>query len=524
MSSLGYSNAIWLRFFRELGFFLRVGRETLDLKDRFRRERTQILNLNDATSATAHFTALTLAGVVFGTNTDEDGSIYVRFVVNGGNWDVNFYKATGASGLVAHVTALAASGTAALVADNSSGLSGSLTIGATIAAEANDRHRVRVVSDWKKEILSLWPSDGTTDDDAYSRGVAQRMLSDLDALEQQKLDRIVSALNEFMLGDEDNPVGRGAAFLNQAESTLLSERVVTDNDGSVRRVRTGLLEVLRVSMADEATGSEQDIIQRVVDALTVTFDAGNKGLFAMADHTPEQNAPIGTWRFHCVRGADTGDVGRETFDGVFTETNTDRRITLRGLVIDQAWKGPEGIGSITLTRLPDKTGDNSHLNLANETDASLSIVGETNANTDQGILYWKITANGATWDVAFYKSSARATGDKVAEVLAIATATAFSATPKNGSGLTVNWKTGSAPVTTTTGTLDLKPAYAENDNNVPDRFEFTTSLTSAGLGARTIQRMLNYFLNGDTSGSEQIDDDVIATANVSWGPYITTDN
>ena len=57
-----------------------------------------------------------------------------------------------------------------------------------------------------------------------------------------------------------------------------------------------------------------------------------------------------------------------------------------------------------------------------------------------------------------------------------------------------------------------------------DKFEITTSETSTGKAMRIIRRMFNFFLNGDTSGSESVDDDMMAVANVAFGPYIVESN
>ena len=80
--------------------------------ERSRLTRTQVVNFGDRKSATPHITALTLSGVVYGTNTSADGLLYVRFVANGGNWDVSLYTGTGASGLVGKATNVAEIGRA----------------------------------------------------------------------------------------------------------------------------------------------------------------------------------------------------------------------------------------------------------------------------------------------------------------------------------------------------------------------------------------------------------------------------
>lgn len=523
MPSLGYSNTVWKRFARELAFFLRRARKSFEDFDRDFRERVQVVNMNDATSATAHLTSVTLTGVHLGTNTSEDGKLYVRFVANGGNWDVSLYKATGGGGAdeMAKATNVAASATGTLVAQNSSGLAGTVTLGATIAAESNDRHYLIVHVDYRGELVKLWPSDGTTDDDVPSRSAATRMLNDLANLERQKQRRIVQGLQEWALSAVDNPLGRGNAFLESAETALLSEVVLEDGSGAVSRLRTGWLERLRIAMRDEATGSEQDVLQRVVDAGSVTFASTNAGAGTVADHTPEDHCPIGRWVFSCVQGENDGAGGREAFDGYFQETNTDRRITFSGLRVGQSWKGPEGFGPITLARSLTKSGDGSNNVLAAASGCTVS--GETSNNTDAGVLYIKTTANGSNWDVSFHKSTNRLDSDKVAEATNVAASAAFQATPKNASGLYVTWTLGGTVSAGSTITLDLNFFYSQNSDNTTDSFELETTLTSSGKCSKIVQRLLNYKLNGDSSGNELLADTFMADVN-TFVPYLVTDN
>ena len=71
---------------------LSVMRLMKELHDRFTRERIQAVNENDATSATPHFTSVSLSGVRFGVNTAEDGTLPVR-ITGAGPFTVSLYKA-----------------------------------------------------------------------------------------------------------------------------------------------------------------------------------------------------------------------------------------------------------------------------------------------------------------------------------------------------------------------------------------------------------------------------------------------
>ena len=521
MSDLGKTNAVWLRYLREHSFFLRLARKLEDDRRKMVRERVQVVNQNDVTSATAHFTSVTLTGVEFGSNTSEAGGLFVRLVANASNWDVHIYTAAGASGEVASITNLAASATGTLVAQNSSGLGGTVTLGATIAAEADDKHQLLVFPDYKLELLKLWPSDGTTDEDTASHAAAVRMLARLASLYGQMLTTVRTGLSEWALSASDNPLARGNRYLEAAESSLLSDTAQKDSSGNVTRLRRGFFEVQRSAQEDETTGSEQDIIKRVIAASAGSFDSNNDGLGTLASHTPEGHCPVGKWRFECVRGVGNTNGGKEEFSGTFTATNSDASFTFTDLRVKQSFKGPLGFGAVTLLRTLSKTGDGSNVNLGAVSTFSTS--GESESNTDGGVLYWKTTLAGATNDISFYKSSNMASGDLVAKLSGAADAASTqTAVAQNGSGLSLVFDVGTDPVLDASGTLDLNFFHVQNASNVPDKFEVDTTLTSEGKGSRVLAELFGAYMNTETSGSEQVDDDLIAGAN-TFVPYIDED-
>jgi hypothetical protein len=77
MSNLAQTQAEWTRLFRELGFMLGVDKYLDDVARKFDslRNRVQVVEEN---SVNAFTNTWTLSGVVFGTNTDESGLLYVR--------------------------------------------------------------------------------------------------------------------------------------------------------------------------------------------------------------------------------------------------------------------------------------------------------------------------------------------------------------------------------------------------------------------------------------------------------------
>lgn len=522
MSNLGRSAAEWKALVGEelAGLILAPMRELRELEDKFTLERTQIRNLGDRASATPHITALTLSGVVYGTNTSADGKIYVRFVVDGSGWDVNIYKATGGGGgdLVAHVDALAASGTAALVADNSSGLSGSITLGATITGDTSDNHVLEVVVDYPARLPMVLTQDGTVEDDQFSRRDLQAAYAEVAGLIRQAKARLRAVTERWALASAGNPVARGNAFTGTSYTVLASDGVSEDSDGNVTRTRTGWFYFLKDAMEDEGTGGEQDVVRRVLAAGAGSFDSGNDGSGTVSSHTPLENALPGTWVFECSDAT----LGAERFSYLFT--STDSTVIERGTagpVVGQQWSGPRGFGPITVTRTLTKSNDGSNNVFA--ATSGCTVTGENSSNTNDGDIYVSTTANGSNWDISFYKASSRHSSTLVAKATNVAASAAFTATPQNASGLTIAWTLGGTVSAVSNVTLSLNPFKAENANGVPDKFTVAVTLSAgAGLIQTILAEEFGAFLNSDTSGSESISDGCAKAG--TFTAYLVQDN
>ncbi len=510
--NLAKTQAQWTRLLgREVGAsFFAPMREAREQFDKFSRERTQIVPLTQL--MTVNVAALSLAGVDAGVNTAVDGSLWARFTANGGNWDVSFYKAAGAGGgdEVASITNVADGATSALTEENASGISGSITLGAAVVAVADDYFKMLVVVDYPARLPKVFTQVDGIEQDPRGRQLLTALYARCRDRRQAEIDDIKATLQTYLCTKESksSPLARGNAFNSSAETSLATDEEVTDGDsGNVSRKRNGLLPIMSINMQDEATGGEQDIPQRVVAAGAGAFDSGNALLATVASHTPSEKTPIGVWTFQCDDGADTGALGRETFSGGFAATDgSGETFSFSGVRIERDFTGPRGIGPFRIRRTYSKTGDGSNLNLAAVTTGILT--GESDANTEEGtgLLYWKIVANGSNWDVEFYRDSLRT--KLVAKATNYATGAAFQATEQNSSGLTVTWTVGSAPVTTTTGTLACNPAFVENaSRGLPDRFTITTSLSgTAGVWQTMLAEELNATLNSDTAGSASIPD------------------
>jgi hypothetical protein len=526
VANLAKTQAQWTRLLgRELGgLILAPIRIMRELEDLFSRERIQIWNLGDRASSTPHITALTLAGVDYGNNTSTEGRLYVRFVVNGGNWDVKLFKATGGGGSdeVARATNVAASATGTLSAQNSSGLTGSVTLGASITADATDLHQLLVQVDFPARLPKVLTQTDSIDDDQFSRQVLSEAYATCARNARSSINALKRAGERWALSDgQRNPVARGNAFSSTAETALVRDETKDDGDGNISRRRTGWFYFIKDAMEDEGTGGEQDLVRVVPSATAGSFESGNDGQGAVASHTPQEKCPAGRWTFRCVKGVDTGDLGAEEFEGEFASTTSDEEsFTFSGVVVKKSWTGPRGFGPISITRTYTKSGDNSHLNLAN---GGVTVVGETNDNTDGGILYWQIDSNASNWDISFFSSSTRTSQYLVAKATNKATAAAFEASPQNSSGLTVNWTVGSAPVNGTQGTLDVNGFHVENSGGVPDQFSITTSVAaSPGLYQTILGEEFDAQLNSDTSGSESIPDNYVKQG--TFPPFVALDN
>lgn len=514
--NLGYSNTLWEAFWDRFLLLVRMSRSLIETRDRFRDRRTQVVNIDPL----GNITTITLAGIRYRTNTSQDGKLYARFVANGGDWDVTLYKATGggAGNAVAHVTALADGGTAALVADNSSGISGSITIDGTVTGDITDGHQLHVYQDWRADVDATFDRTDAQGEDLKTIEAMTSAINDIEGLMDQAVSRMVQLFSEFMVGDpaNRNDRGYGSKFLKEAFSNLLSETIETDpTSGAVGRLRKGAFEALRLAMVDEATGSTQSVERRLTAAAAGVAVTGNDGQGAIASHTPEAHCPTGTYTFTCVRGLGNGGGGQEEFEVTFASNVDDRTKTHSGRArVAQAFKGEDGFGGssgITITRTFTKTGDGSNLHLATVA-SGWTVSGEREVNTSSGVLYWKIVEETpTTWAVEFYRAASMQAGDLVARSTAVAASTAFQAVERRGSGLTINGTNGSAPVNGTTGTIDLNFFTTQNTTGRPDAFTVAVSLTSTGIISKVMSELPflsnnGYRLNGVAASSELISD------------------
>lgn len=527
MTDLNRTDAQWKDgLFRKLGLGLRLGRTLLELRDRFREERVQVLNVLDK-NANVHADdgSITLAGVKYGINTSEDGKLFMR-VTGSGPYTVSLYKATGGGGSDKVAEGSAAAGAVATLAEqNSSGLTGTLKLAGSVTAEADDVHYLRPYLDWRSDAKSIF--DGSADipgDDSRALFAFYDLANDLGSSAEAMLARLDTWFSEFLVSSADNTRAYGAEWLDSAEGTLISEASSDGGSGDITRIRSGVLQDLLLAMQDETTGATQYVVRRLLAGGAATADAGNAGSGAIASHTPEAQCPIGTYYITCAAGIGTGDGGAEQFRVTFSSSEDDTSFAMSELLtIKQSYKGVLGFGPITLTRTLSKTGDGSNLNLS-DVSSGWSTTAESEDNTSAGTLYWKVLANGSNWDFSFYKAAAMSdSADLVAKAENIATGATFTATAKLGSGLTVTGQAGSGPVAATSGELRLNFFSVQNASNKPDRLSLAVTQTSTGKGQWLAHKLLDFKFNATASGSETIPDGLLGEAN-TWEPFATEDN
>lgn len=512
MADLGKTDAEWTRLLgREFGLCgLAPIRLLREIRDRFRLTRTQVRVMNDVDGNVGG--DVTLAGVDPGNNCTELGLFYVR-ITGSGPYTVSLYKATGGGGsdLMAQGSG-SAGATVTLSASNSSGVTGTWKLAGSVTAVIDDSLQVQAFVDFLGLLHTVFTENDGIDDDPHTRAALAAGYATAAARLGEAVAALEAAIASAFLGNADNPTGRGNDFAQANESSLITDVATDDGDGNVSRLRGGLLEALRLAMAEETTGSTQYLVKRVASASAGTAASTNQGVGTIASHTPAEKCPAGRITLACVAGVDTGNLGSETFDGYFYITDRDRPTPITGVRVGKTFYGPNGIGPFTITRTLAKTGD-----VGSNTDlgavSGFAVSGERNANTDDGVLYWQIVANGSNWDLSFYKSSSKAASSLVAKATNVATGASFTATSQNGSGLQVTGTIGSSPTTTTAGTISLQPFRVTNASGVADKFTITVTVTA---GAGRYQTLLaEHFapdgaqLNSTTSGSETISDDYV---------------
>lgn len=519
MSDLGKSDAAWYEFWERFMLPVSIFRELDDVFRRYGDEaRTKLQKIEDPNGNFGG--TFTLAGLKIGEDTTEDGRVIVRVTGGADPRTVTVYKATGGGAGDRICAGTANAGALATLTElNSSGVTGTYLIDASVTADSDDRQQFFVRQDWRVHARTRFDGTDAEGEDAHSLDAVGAALDDIrDGLDGLR-SRVVTLMAELLVAADGNPRAYGSKFLGEVLQTLLADTPTTDASGRVERIRSGLFQVLNRAMADETTGSEQTFRERDVAAAAGVADVVNTGQGTIASHTPEDQMPTGTVTIECIGGSgqDLPTINeKERFRVSWASDEDDRTKTYDAvLTVGQSYVGEDGFGGvagITLQRTLSKTGDNSHLHLANVSGATVS--GEALSNTSAGDITWEVEEiTPTTWRFNFYRSSTLSADTLVAQSPAVAASTAFVASAANGSGLQIAWTSGSAPVDGTTGLLKCNFFTTRNSGGGPDKFTVAVTLDAEGETNRLIARLpvLNqngFTLNGVPS-AELVDDDLV---------------
>lgn len=507
MADLRRTQPEWTRFLgREVaGMFLASILELQELEDRYARQRTRVLVLNDVHGNLGPG-GVKLDGVDLGVNTSTAGVQFVRVTGAANPRTVALYRARG--GAVPDLVARGqgdAGTTIALAAQNDSRLSGTWDLAPNPTEDTSDMLQLFPVPDWPVRLKRVW--DGTVEKDVRSQDEFLTAIGSVAARLRDARLIMVEALTAFAtrLGN------RGPDFLRATTQALVADSPLRDGSGSVSRRRTGFLPALARAMKDESVAGEQSVAGRLVKAQAAVFAPGNRGKGRVAAHTPREFCPAARWTFQCARGQDTGQGGFEEFECTVKLTGEDRQFTFGGVRVKQSFSGPDGIGPFVLERVYTKDGDPNHRTLFPAD--RVTTTGERAGNTEAGLLYWLVEIGAAGFDVSFFRSASRAQGDLVAKAEGVSLQSPFQASERNASGLTVNWVLGIQPQAGATGTLDCNFFRVENQAGVPDEFVIETTVASEGLIQKLLAEQLGGHINSKPPGQETIPDDHLRAGN-----------
>lgn len=511
--NLAKSNATWLEFWRRIFAVLSLAREKVEQRDRVAKRRLQVRLASDPKGNTDG-EIVVKGNPVPGVNATTALKLIARVTGASDPRTVTWYRATGASSGDKVAEGTGNAGTTVTMAEaNDSGISGSHPIAAVVTPDDDDAHVIELYPDWRAYFAGVFDGTDPEGEDLKSLQAIGDTLDRMEELHDELVTEAVNLLVKLFVADPDNRNERpyGSKFLRQSFAALLTDTAVDDGGGAVSRRRGGALDALVSAMQDEATGSTQTIVRRVVSASAAVAASSNTGQMTLGSHTPEAHMPTGVVRLTCVAGLGTGAGGAEELQVTWASDVDDRTKTYtRRMRIGQSYRGDNGFGGtngITPQRVFTKTGDDSHLHL-NDLASGWSVANESEQNTAAGDLTVKVVADGPNFIYEFYRSSNTVPGELVARSPAVAAGAAFVATARNQSRLQINGVAGSAPVDGTTITLHL------NFLALNDSWTIAVTLSSEGLISRLLAKLPilggnGYHLNGAASGAELLSDDYV---------------
>lgn len=494
-----------------LAVLLAMLRTIREPRQRFAEAKVRVFNHNDFN---ANFVAgtLTLTGVKIGVNTAANGQLYVR-VTGTDPYAVTIYKATGGGSgdKVCEETSIASGGSAVLDEANSSGMSGTVTLSGSETAETDDVHQVIALPDFKLQVNDAFDKDIDRDDvmERAALDACAAVARDLRATER----RIIGLIETFLQAQ------LGPACKSTYLDPLLKlNREVTDDDGALSVAFTGALEDIRLGMKNNDSGGAlpQEVVNAVLSVGALAYESGNVGAGTTPTATAYEHQEAGVWTGVCVDAT----IGAQKFEMSFAPSDAARaHLSYRSpflLTVKKEWKDPGAepgaderprIGLKSLTVDYARTITNVSGTALDTTAGLWSETGEDDDNTDSGVLYVSVEANGSNFDISFYSDSNKPSSALVAKATNIAASAAFTATERNGSGLTVFGTAHGSIAAGNTSTVDLNVFDTDGrTDGDPDRFSITITQTSIGKIQELWTEAFGYPLNSDTSGGETVDE------------------
>jgi len=480
MADLAKTITEWRAFFREFSLFLKVMKDLDFSRRRYELVRNLIVEEFEQDGKLGTWS---LAGVKLGVNTDDAGILYGKLLDNNpgaGQAKVELYSDSARAVKVAEGSA--ADGAVITLAEvSSSGLTGSVTLGTPISADDLDL-RLLVVQDYLGQTDDVFPL--TSPEAQKSLQAFIELVGDtLDALNSEFSSARGEAQTSFIRT-------RMKEFLETTQSAVIDVSEDVDEDNNVTVTRTGILAELVDAMLDDSV--DQPYTVPNTQAVTATVaDIENVGVGVLTKTFNETYSYNGRVTLVCTDET----IGSEKFSVTLIEDGTNRVIEAANSLIVKASFVSSDLGlSASLARTIAESNDGG-----NQLSAYV-INGETDSNTDNGVLYLDLYDTAGTRTVDVYSDAARTELVATGSLLGDGTITLNEA---NVSGLT-----GSVAV-----------VYASDDGDIEidlqvfkigDEFRFSMTNDEAGVIATLVGRAWKISLPTGVAGVNRIPDGFVS--------------
>lgn len=419
-----YSNSDWQNFFKKLGSRIQILERIEALRDNASLLRSKTTEEYDKNN---NLSAYDLGNqAVIGTNTDNNGFLYINVTSASPNI-VQVYKDSGLSNLVA-------SGTGALGATitlNEKNASGFTTFKVTLASSitSDNTMRIRITNDMQLLLNNVYGA-GIVAEDVSKIRIKASVLDDLASTLQSQVNSRKSNFDSDFLSDFL------PSFLNMSASRIAEDILtytLTNSAGNITLTRTqGILQQFNIDLVDNT----QTVKKNTVTNGSLTAAPQNIGQMSLSNIVLKEHALSGTLNFRCTE-----------------ESFPSEQITISHKLTNILPNGSDSIASANLAqiartledavigfkalfnRVITDTGD------PNNVFSTYVISGESTTNTNNGLLYAKLSASPTPatfkWLLEVFKNSDLASANLVDNAnIASGTGTvAVTLTAQNGSGL-----------------------------------------------------------------------------------------